>query len=42
MFLKHIIFMLFVHLFVNYVSFTLRNVKSQFNTKYSNNIITLC
>jgi len=42
MFLNYIIFMLFVYLFINYVSFTLRNVKYQFNTKYPNNIITLC
>jgi len=28
--------MLFVHLFINYV-LTLKNVKYQFNTKYSNN-----
>jgi len=27
MFLNHIIFMLFVHLLINYVIFTLRNVK---------------
>jgi len=33
--------MLFVQLFINYVIFTLRNIKYQFNTKYSNNIITL-
>jgi len=37
MFLKYIIFMLFVHLFINCVIFTLRNVKYQFNTKYPNN-----
>jgi len=37
MFLKYVIFML-----LNYVIFTLRNVKYQFNTKYPNNIITLC
>jgi len=41
MFLKYIIFMLFVHLLMNYVICTLRNVKYQFNTKYPNNIITL-
>jgi len=35
MFLKYIIFLLFVHLFINGVIFTLRNVKYQFNTKYS-------
>jgi len=30
--------MLFVYLLINYVSFTLRNVKYQFNIKYPNNI----
>jgi len=34
--------MLFVQLFINYVIFTLGNVKYQFNPKYPNNIITLC
>jgi len=34
--------MLFVHLLINYVILTLRNVKYQFNAKYSNDIITLC
>jgi len=29
--------MLFVHLLINNVIFTLRNVKYQFNKKYSNN-----
>jgi len=43
MFLNYIIFMLFVHLLINYVIFTLtRNIKYQFNTKYLNNVITLC
>jgi len=42
MFLQYIIFMLFIHLLINYIIFTLRNVKYQFNTIYSNNIITLC
>jgi len=42
MFSNYIIFKLFVHLFINYVIFTLRKVKYQFNTKYSNNKITLC
>jgi len=42
MFLNYIIFMLFVYLLINYVIFTLRNVKYPFNTKYPNNIITLC
>jgi len=37
---NYIIFMLFVHSFINYVIFTLKNV-NQFNTKYPNNIITL-
>jgi len=41
MFLNYIIFMLFVYLLINYVSFTLRNVKYQFNTKYPNNYIML-
>jgi len=40
MFLKYIIFMLFVR--INYVICTLRNVKYQFNTKCPNNMITLC
>jgi len=33
--------MLFIHL-LNYVILTPRNVRCQFNTKYSNNTITLC
>jgi len=41
MFSNYIIFMLFIHLLINYVILTLRNVKYQFNTKYLNNIITL-
>jgi len=41
MFLKYIIFMLFVHLLINYVICTLRNVKYQFNTKYPHNHIML-
>jgi len=42
MFLNYIIFMLFVRLHINYVIFTLKNVKYQFNTKYpSNNYIML-
>jgi len=32
--------MLFVHLLINYVIFTLRNVKYQYNTKYPNNIVS--
>jgi len=36
-----IIVMSFVYLFISYVIFTLRNVKYQINTKYSNNIVTL-
>jgi len=36
------IFMLFVYLLINYVIFTLKNIKYQFNTKYSNDITTLC
>jgi len=40
MFLNYV--MLFVKLLINYVTFALRNVKYQFNTKYINNIITLC
>jgi len=39
-FLKLYYFMLFVYLFINCVILT-KNVKYQFNTKYSNNIITL-
>jgi len=39
MFLNYIIFMIFVHLLLNYVSFTLRKVKYQFNTKHPNNYI---
>jgi len=39
MFLNYI--MLFVQLLINYVIFTLRNVKYQFNTKYPNNIIIM-
>jgi len=42
MFLNYIIFMLIVRLLINYVIFTLQNVKYQFNTKYPINIITLC
>jgi len=42
MFLNYFIFMLFVHLLMDYVIFALKNVKYYFNTKYSNNIITLC
>jgi len=38
MFLNYIIFMLFVQLLINYVIFTSRNVKYQFNTKYPNNL----
>jgi len=37
MFSNYIIFKLFVHLFTNYVIFTLRKIKYQFDTKYSNN-----
>jgi len=33
MFLNYIIFMLCVYLLINYVIFTLRNVKYQFNTE---------
>jgi len=36
---NYIIFILFVYLLINYVIFTLRKVKNQFNTKYS---IMLC
>jgi len=42
MFLNYIIFMLFIYSFINYIILTLRNIKYQFHTKYSNNIITLC
>jgi len=42
MFLNYIIFMFYYfHLLLNYVIFTLRNVKYQFNTKYPNNYIML-
>jgi len=40
-FLKYIIFVI-CSLIRNYVIFTLRDVKYQFNTKYPNDIITLC
>jgi len=42
MFSNYIIFMLFIHLLINYIIFTLKNIKYHFNTKYPNNIITLC
>jgi len=34
--------MLFISLLINYVIFTLKNVKHQFDTKYPNNTITSC
>jgi len=37
MFSNYIIVMLFVQLLINYVIFTLKNVKYQFITKYSDN-----
>jgi len=33
MFLNYIVFILFTQLLINYVIFTLKNVKYQFNTK---------
>jgi len=40
MFLNYIIFV--ICSLINYIISTLRNVKYQFNTKYANDIITLC